>query len=170
MIKNYFENVTTAEELKRRFHELAKALHPDCGGDPEAFKEMKAQFDKLSHSNIWNTHKTAEGKTYTKENSTTPEQFTEIIEKLRGLENITIEILGSWIWVTGDTRNYKEILKGLGFLFSSKKAAWYFNGETKKRRTHSKMNYSDLQKHWGVSYSETTGEKMKINGVDLLPA
>ena len=171
MSKNYFENVTTAEELKKAFHEWVKKLHPDNGGDIEAFKEMKSQWDKLSHSNIWNTHKTADGKSYEKENTTTPEQFTEIIEKLRSLENITIEILGSWIWVTGDTKNYKEILKELGFLFSSKKSAWYFNGETKKRRTHSKMTYTDLQKHWGVSYSETTGEKVKIDRQpELLPA
>lgn len=171
MIKNYFENVTTAEELKKVYHKLVKELHPDNGGNAEAFTEMKAQFDKLSHSKIWNTHKAMDGKTYEKENTTTPEQFTEIIEKLRSLENITIEILGSWIWVTGDTKSYKEILKSLGFLFSSKKSAWYFNGDTKKRRTHSKMNYNDLRNHWGVSYSETTGEKEKIDRQpELLPA
>lgn len=170
MSKNYFENITTAEELKKRFHELVKELHPDNGGDVEAFKEMKSQFDKIAHSETWNTHKTADGKTYTKENATTPEQFTEIIEKLRALENITIEILGSWVWVTGDTRAYKDILKGLGFLYSSKKTAWYFNGETKKRRTHSKMSYTDLQLHWGVSYSEKTGEKEKIDNKLYLTA
>ena len=170
MSKNYFENITTAEELKKRYHELVKELHPDNGGNVEEFKEMKAQFDKIAHSETWNTHKTADGKTYTKENATTPEHFTDIIEKLRTLENITIEILGSWIWITGDTRSYKEILKSLGFLFSSKKAAWYYNGETKKRRTHSKMTYTDLQQHWGVSYSEKTGEKEKIDNKLYLTA
>lgn len=163
MIKNYFENVTTAEELKKRYHELVKELHPDNGGNAADFVQMKQQFEKLSHSNIWNTHKTMNGKTYEKENTQAPEEFSDMIEKLFKFENITIEILGSWIWVTGNTRNYKDQLKELGFLFSSKKSAWYFNGDTKKRRSFSKFSYSDLQKHWGVSYSETTGEKPKMD-------
>lgn len=163
MIKNYFENVTTAEELKKAFHEWVKKLHPDNGGDIEAFKAMKAEYERLAATKIWNTHKTMTGKTYEKENTQAPEEFADMIEKLFRFENITIEILGSWIWVTGDTRSYKEQLKELGFLFSSKKAAWYYNGDTKKRRSFSKFTYSDLQKHWGVSYSETTGEKPKMD-------
>lgn len=162
MIKSYFENITTAEELKKAYHNLVKKLHPDNGGSAAEFTAMKAEYERLSHSNVWNTHKTADGKTYTKENSTTPEQFADIIEKLRALDNITIEILGSWIWVTGDTRNYKEVLKNLHFFFSSKKSAWYFNGEEKKRRTRSNYTYSELQNHWSVSYSERTGEKSKL--------
>lgn len=162
MIKSYFEGITTAEELKKAFHTLVKKLHPDNGGDVEEFKAMKAEYERLSHSNIWNTHKTADGKTYTKENSTTPEQFADIIEKLRTLDNITIEILGSWIWVTGNTKYYKEVLKDLHFFFSSKKSAWYFNGEDKKRRTRSNYSYSELQNRWGVEYSEKTGEKEKL--------
>lgn len=159
----YFNNITTAEELKKAFHELAKKLHPDNGGDPELFKAMKAEFETLAHSKIWNTHKAKDGKTYEKENSTTPEQFANIIEKLRGLENITIEILGSWIWVTGDTRNYKDTLKELKFFFSSRKQAWYYNGDEKKRKARSNYSsYSDLKDHWGCEYSEKTGEKSKL--------
>lgn len=162
MIKSYFENVTTAEELKKAFHEWVKKLHPDNGGDIEAFKAMKAEYERLAKSKIWNTHKTMDGKTYEKQNAQAPEEFADMIEKLFRFENITIEILGSWIWVTGDTKAIKEQLKELGFLFSSKKAAWFYNGDSKKKRTHSKMTYTDLQKHWSVSYSATTGSKAKL--------
>ena len=50
MIKSYFENVTTAEELKKAFHEWVKKLHPDNGGDIEAFKAMKAEYERLASS------------------------------------------------------------------------------------------------------------------------
>ena len=170
MMNNYFKNVTTAEELKKEFHRLCKAMHPDNGGDPEAFKAMKAEYEAAA-AKVWTTHKTATGKTYTKEQTQTPQQFADMIEKLRAFENITIEILGSWIWVTGDTKAIKEQLKELHFFFSSKKKAWYFNGDEKKSHSRGHFSdYNDLVNHWGVNYSETTGEKPKMNvKPELLP-
>lgn len=163
MIKSYFENVTTAEELKKAYHTNCKAMHPDNGGDPEAFKAMKAEYKKLA-AKVWTTHKTATGKTYEKAQTQTPAEFADMIEKLRRFENITIEILGSWIWVTGDTKAIKDQLKELHFFYSSKKAAWYFNGDEKKTRSRGHFgNYDDLKNHWGTSYTETTGEKPKMN-------
>lgn len=163
MIKNYFENVTTAEELKKRYHELVKELHPDNGGNAADFVQMKQQFEKLSHSKIWNTHKTQDGKTYEKQNAQAPEEFLNMIEKLRKFDGVTIEILGSWIWLSGNTKYYKDQLKEMLFHWSAKKSAWYYNGEEKAQHKYkSKYSYDDLRKHWGVSYSETTAEKMKL--------
>lgn len=162
MIKNYFENVTTAEELKKAFHEWVKKLHPDNGGDIEAFKAMKAQYEKLA-GKVWTTHKTQDGKTYEKAQTQTPQEFAEMIEKLRQFENITIEILGSWIWVSGETVAIKEQLKELHFFYSRNKKVWFFNGDEKKKRARSNYNdYNSLKDHWGVSYSETTKEKAKL--------
>ena len=40
-----------------------------------------------------------------------------------GLE---IEICGAWLWVTGNTKPHREVLKGAGFRWSPKKLSWYF--------------------------------------------
>ena len=40
---------------------------------------------------------------------------------MANFENITIELIGSWIWVSGDTREIKEKLKEIGFKWASKK-------------------------------------------------
>ena len=59
----YFNGVCTAEEAKQRYHELAKKLHPDNGGDVEEFKAMQAVF-----CDIWNRgkgkHRNSEGAEY----------------------------------------------------------------------------------------------------------
>ncbi len=43
----YFKNVKSFEDLKNQFKSLARANHPDCGGDAEVMKEINAEFDQL---------------------------------------------------------------------------------------------------------------------------
>lgn len=37
-----------------------------------------------------------------------------------------IEICGSWVWVSGDTRPHRETLKAAGFKWAPKKMMWHF--------------------------------------------
>lgn len=43
----YFNNITTAEEIKKQFRSYCVSMHPDKGGDPEEFKEMMAEYDGI---------------------------------------------------------------------------------------------------------------------------
>lgn len=43
----YFKNVASFEDLKSQFRELARANHPDAGGDPEIMKAINQEFDTL---------------------------------------------------------------------------------------------------------------------------
>lgn len=42
---------------------------------------------------------------------------------------INIEICGNWVWLSGDTKTYKEIIKAAGYKWASKKLMWYFRPE-----------------------------------------
>ena len=44
----YFNNITTAEELKKRFRELSITLHPDRGGNAEEFAAMLAEYQEAA--------------------------------------------------------------------------------------------------------------------------
>lgn len=56
------------------------------------------------------------------------------MEKLQQLRNQVValglpcELLGKWLWVTGDTLKHSRELKALGFKWSRKQQAWYFAG------------------------------------------
>ena len=154
MNKNYFEGCNTNETIKARFKELAKALHPDNGGDAEQFKEMMQQF-KQAERYGWNTYTNKDGETYEKQSEETPEEFADIINKVIHCEGVTIEIIGSWVWLTGNTFQYKDIIKGAGFWYSKSKKAWYHNGDKthKKRRGHYNMN--ELRQRYGSQKVET---------------
>lgn len=40
---------------------------------------------------------------------------------------IEIELVGSWIWVSGNTYPVKEQLKEAGIFWAGKKKKWYLN-------------------------------------------
>ena len=135
-MRNYFEGCSTNEEIKARFKQLAKELHPDCGGDAEAFKEMMNQFQQAEKFG-WNTFTNKEGKTYTKKATETPQEFADIISKVVHMEGVKIEIIGSWVWLTGNTMQYKDAIKAAGFWWSRNKKAWYHNGDKERTRRRS---------------------------------
>lgn len=43
----YFNNISTAEEIKKQFRAYCVSMHPDKGGDPEEFKAMMAEYDGI---------------------------------------------------------------------------------------------------------------------------
>lgn len=43
----YFNNISTAEELKKQFRAYCVSMHPDKGGDPEEFKDMMAEYNGI---------------------------------------------------------------------------------------------------------------------------
>lgn len=43
----YFNNISTAEELKKQFRAYCVSMHPDKGGDSEEFKQMMAEYDGI---------------------------------------------------------------------------------------------------------------------------
>lgn len=46
----YFNNITTAEELKKQFRAYCVSMHPDKGGDPEEFKSMVAEYNNITRN------------------------------------------------------------------------------------------------------------------------
>ena len=41
----YFDKFTTQEEVRARYRRLAKALHPDVGGDHEIMREINREYE-----------------------------------------------------------------------------------------------------------------------------
>lgn len=51
----YFNNITSAEELKEKFRGYCVSMHPDKGGDPEEFKNMLAEYEQAAQNcGAWN--------------------------------------------------------------------------------------------------------------------
>jgi hypothetical protein len=148
-ILNAFKGVEGINEAKKIYKTLAKKLHPDMvGGDTESFKILNAVYTDL-----------IEHKIYFSNDIKIDIELEKIISLILHFENIVIELVGSWIWVSGDTKEIKEKLKELGFKWASKKKMWYF-GEMKGRNPKEK-SLDEIKAKYG---SETlkSNEKRKI--------
>jgi hypothetical protein len=129
MSTQYFSGCQTVEDVKKRYKQLAKENHPDVGGDVEVMKEINAQYQKALKGQHGSTHTGSDGKQHKYNYNETWEQ--EIIDKLGQLlalnmDDADIYLIGIWIWIQGETKQYKEQLKALGCRWHSKNLAWYF--------------------------------------------
>lgn len=167
---NFFNEskIETLEELKKQYRNLMLKWHPDrnLNNQEEATKNSKIinnEYEFLFEK-YKNIHKKNNNEFYEKETTETVSEFQEIIKHLIKYKNITIEIIGSWLWISGKTYEIKEILKELNFKFSKQKASWYFHfGQWKSSGIHFK-NLEDLKKFWEF---ETVQQAQKNNTKEL---
>lgn len=138
----------TLEELKKQYRVLAMKHHPDCGGNTADMQAINAEYDILFNE-LKDIHTAADGSTYTATTTETSEQFKNIINRLIVLEGINIEIIGSWLWVTGNTYQHKEVIKSLMFRWSNSKKAWYFHGNDYRKTSRKTFTLDEIRSLYG---------------------
>ena len=152
----FFANCDTLEQLKAEYKRLALKHHPDrMGGDEETMKAINAEYDDVFES-LKSWHRNVKGERYQKETNETPNQFRDLIEKLIKIPNITIEIIGTFVWLSGDTKPNKDAIKALGFRYHAKKAMWYLSPPGYRRKTRRNMTIDEIRDSFGVSYKTNT--------------
>lgn len=153
IIMNYFENVTSLDELRKAYHRLAFQYHPDKGGDTVVMQEINNQYEKLSFSLISSNPDFSEGR---KEwEAQVSEELREKLQGIINLPNVTLEIIGSWIWVTGNTFSVRDILKSQDFIFSHSKTAWYWHKGEYFKKSGVLLSLEQIRELWGQQKVES---------------
>lgn len=145
-IINEFSELTGINEAKKVYKTLAKKLHPDVGGSEEEFKLLNAIYNDF-----------IENKIYFSNDFKIDLDLEKIISQILHFENITIELVGSWIWLSGDTKEIKDKLKELGFKWASKKKMWFY-GEMKGRNPQEK-SIDEIKAKYGSEILKTNDKK-----------
>ena len=160
----YFKNITTLEELRKQYKELLKINHPDNGGDVSRMQEINAEYDRLFKV-LKDKHESRSAGSTEDGNKTdfnkmkydfeADQKLRKVLQKIISFSGINIEIVGCWIWVDGNTYDYKDSLKGLGFKWAREKRKWYFHTEAFRKRSHKKLSMEDIRNYYGSTEVQT---------------
>lgn len=133
----------TKESIKDAWRAMAAQYHPDRNpAGEDMMKLINAARDALQ--------------TYTgdaSEAGVSQENYGEAINAalnaIFGLEGLEIEICGSWLWVGGDTKTHKEVLKAAGFKWASRKMKWNFRPDCWRSASRGNFSMDQIRDKYG---------------------
>lgn len=160
----YFENPKTLEELRKQYKDLLKKYHPDCPtGSTEATQQINAEYEQLFKL-LKDNHDKSSCNASDKASAYNSKYDWQEDEKLRDMLNkvimftgVTIEIIGEWIWITGNTYQYRKELKESGFKFAGQKKAWYWHSENYHKKSNKRLTMNDIRGYYGSTEIHSTG-------------
>jgi hypothetical protein len=144
-LKNIFETLDL-DQTKVKFRELAHIHHPDKGGDFEMMKQLITSY-KQHLRRLENDQNPATNKPFDYQ---IEKELIDKIEVFASIQGIVIELIGKWIWVSGDTKSIKDQLKANDFRYASKKQLWYFRQEDQAQKFHkSGISIDEIRSKYG---------------------
>jgi hypothetical protein len=157
LVMKWFKDVKNLNELRTLYRVLALRYHPDVGGNTISMQEINNEYDKLSKILIdSNPDFSDERKVYESE---VAEDLKEKVAQVIVLPDVSVEIIGNWIWVTGNTKPVKEQLKKADFMFARKKAAWYWHRGYYRKFNRNDYDLNTIREMWGSERVEREEEE-----------
>ena len=148
----HFLAVASLDDLKRQYKKLAFKNHPDRGGNTETMQEINNEYEMLLNRFINEASKdqyqdsSENGRGFwssRSEHSEVEKKVKQAIDAIINLDGLDIEIIGVWVWVSGDTKPHKETLKEASFVWNRVQAKWVFIG--KKSNGRGKMTLDQMR-------------------------
>ena len=133
MAEKWFAGCGTVDAIKARYRALAKQYHPDVTHDPgttATMADINVQYKQALAACDGQTYRGADDQEHTYHyNAATEEALAQVIIALLRLHmpDVRIVLIGSWIWVIGDTRPHKDSLKQLGLFWNPRRGAWSYH-------------------------------------------
>jgi hypothetical protein len=157
---NYFNEAKTVEDIKYCYRELAMKFHPDRPeGDTEIMQEINQHYQQALQQANGQQSSNSDGKQFTyRYNADIEQAIVEMIDVLLGIkmEGVIISLIGRWVWITGNTRPYKDELKAIGCKYHGKRKCWFWSNDSERSRYNSKDSLVELAEKYGVkSFSQS---------------
>ncbi|MFI4954433.1 MAG: J domain-containing protein [Gammaproteobacteria bacterium] len=156
-ILNIVANPVTPEMITTAYRKAAMLYHPDRNPSSlEMMQLVNAAYDVLKdYTDV--SHLEAKSQEY-------GEDVSRALNAIRGLQGLEIEICGAWVWVSGNTKEYKELLKEAGFKWGPVKKCWYFRPHEWKSKNRKPWSMDQIRHtHGSYSYHYRQDENKKIS-------
>jgi curved DNA-binding protein CbpA len=139
----------SADEIRLNYKRLMMKHHPDRQGNEEIAKLINVAYELLTEMQYDGSNgRIEESDEFI--TRTDDDELNVVLSMVTGLEGLFVELVGTWIWVSGNTFPHKEILKELGFKWASKKMMWSWHKETDKCRSYKNQTMDEVKRKYGV--------------------
>jgi hypothetical protein len=162
-VGNLFDTsvIKDLDSLKKQYYKLSKKYHPDAGGTTSQFQQLQQEYEDLFNKVL----KGGNLNTEQQQNEVVIDKaIRDIIDNLINLQGLTVEVVGKWLWIGGDTYPVRTILKQAGLTFIKKdgKPFWVYKGVESTSR--GQMSLDEIKRKYGVTKFDIPQTK-KIMGV-----
>ena len=149
--------MATQETIKQAYRDSCKKFHPDLNpmAGEEMIKLLNNAYDALRDYKAEN-FAFVEGDVELEFG----EKINNAIKILSGLDGVTVEICGSWVWVSGNTYPVKNTLKESGFKFAPQKKSWYFRPENWTSASRGAVDLEKIRDLYGSTVIKTANKKV----------
>lgn len=149
---------STLNELRRQYKMFLVKYHPDNNPGMDTTKDMQeinAEYDVLLNQFAENQSSDVSAE----KESELKKVLNEVI-KIKA--DILIELVGTWIWISGNTHPVRGMLSEIGFKWAHKKRMWYW-GESGHKCT-APLAMEDIRAKYGSTvyrsqYKESIGTR-----------
>lgn len=153
------KGLTDIDSLKKSYFKLAKVYHPDAGGTKEQFQRLQKEYEGLFKTIMSGSNLSANDIANEIE---LDENLRQAVDAIIGIPSLNVELIGKWIWVSGNTYPIRNELKNAGFMFAPVKKMWYYKGIESAGR--GKLTIDQIRKKYGTQAIQKEGMK-KIQGI-----
>lgn len=152
---NYFNNISNPDDARKIYRTLVKMHHPDLGGDTEVMKAINLQYESLLRR--------LDGREYTRQQPTTDGRSTwvyrynektereimaAVARVMRAIHEsnqaIDCTVVGTWLWVTGETKPARHLLKAAGLWWNAKRSAWNWHPKGFSTRYNDNLTLDEI--------------------------
>ncbi|CAK0748125.1 DnaJ domain protein [Gammaproteobacteria bacterium] len=135
----------TLKQCKNAYRSMMMKYHPDRNpAGLEIAKALNAAWDYIQKLD-WTrpvSNKYSDDIHYV-------EALSAFINAMLILDGILIEVCGSWVWLSGDTKPHKDTIKAAGGKWAPKKQQWYFRPKEWKSSNHQEWDMDRIRDSFG---------------------
>lgn len=134
----------TPSIVKKAYRVACAKYHPDKNpGGLEMMKSVNLAYDCL---------KDIEDTIVIEESAQNfGDELMNVINALSNIPGLDLELCGSWLWISGDTKPHKDTLKSNQCRWAPKKGKWYFRPADYKSRGRGKFSMDEIRAKHGSS-------------------
>lgn len=144
------------QDIKNAYRKACKKFHPDINpAGQEMMKAVNEAYNSLENYEAIEVEGEEIDNNY-------GEHLNEALNAVINL-NLTIEICGAWVWISGNTYSAKETLKSAKFKYASKKKMWYFRPEKYRSKNRKSWDIEKIRATHGNRTVKSSKDTLSLN-------